>query len=97
MTWKFLPRAAEEYLEITQYYADIELELGVSFVDHVEAGIERILANPKAWPEVDPGIRRHLIQRFPYGIFFRIDGDLILIVALMHTRRRPGRWRERQS
>ena len=95
MRWRFLTCAAAEYFEAAQRYTDIEPKLGASFVECFEAGIEQIVSNPEAWPEVEPGIRRHLIKRFPYGIFYRQDGDLLLIAAVMHTKRRPGRWRHR--
>jgi plasmid stabilization system protein ParE len=35
------------------------------------------------------------MQRFPYNIFFRIDAEMITIVAVFHTSRRPEAWQER--
>ncbi len=40
--------------------------------------------------------RRALIpQRFPYGLFYRIYGDVIVVVACMNAKRDPQRWRRR--
>jgi hypothetical protein len=35
----------------------------------VERGIERILGHPEAWQIVEEDVRRHLINRFPFGIY----------------------------
>jgi toxin ParE1/3/4 len=45
----------------------------------------------------EPQIRRYLLTRFPYSIYYRwnADNDRVSIYALMHTSRRPGYWRDR--
>jgi plasmid stabilization system protein ParE len=40
-------------------------------------------------------IRRALLKRFPFGIFFRLRSNRIRIVAVMHLSRDPKRWRQR--
>jgi hypothetical protein len=39
--------------------------------------------------------RRCLLRRFPYGLIYALDQDDILILAVAHTRREPGYWRDR--
>jgi len=41
------------------------------------------------------GFRRRLLRRFPYGILYKEEESQIVIVAVMHLRRRPGYWRNR--
>jgi plasmid stabilization system protein ParE len=36
-----------------------------------------------------------LLRRFPYGIYYRLYPDSIVIVACMHGRRDPKRWQSR--
>ncbi len=97
----FHPEAADEYLEITRYYLDHASPLiAAAFVAEIEAAIETMLASPAVWPVVEePQVRRYLLKRFPYSLYFQweSEGDRVAIYAVMHFRRRPGRWRHRLS
>jgi len=95
MTWKFHPDAAEEYLEACKYYTEIEGKLGVAFPRSVEAAIDRIVAQPTAWREIEEDVRRHLLKRFPYGIYYTMEEGFVPIVSVMHMKRKPGHWRNR--
>ncbi|HIP58812.1 MAG TPA: hypothetical protein EYH01_00115 [Campylobacterales bacterium] len=39
--------------------------------------------------------RRCLVNRFPFGLVYRIEGDTIVIVAVMHLSRKPDYWYSR--
>ncbi len=95
MKWRIHKIAAEEYLQACEYYANIRSELGLSFVSRFELSISDIVKRPQAWPEIESGIRRHLMSRFPYGVYFSIEDDYILILAVLHMSRTPGAWRGR--
>ena len=95
MRYIFHPEALQEYEEATVYYSKISRELAVSFIDLVEKGIKKIREHPEAWQVVEEDVRRHLIKRFPFGIYYTIEGDHILIVAVMHMSRQPGYWKKR--
>ena len=60
----------------------------------VEECIDAITEAPELFPEMEPGIRRRLVlHRFPYAVLYRIMGDEVQVVAVMHLHRRPGYWR----
>ena len=92
MNYSFHPEAVEEYLDAVSYYADINPQLARSFI---EAGIEDILHLPEAWQSVEEEIRRHLIKRFPFGIYYCIEDNSIFIYAIMHMSRHPDYWKSR--
>src|SRR5712671_5609044 len=98
-SYGFHSEAAEEYLAATQYYLDHASPLvAAAFVAEVEAAIQTLLASPTTWAVIeDPQIRRYLLTRFPYSIYYRWESDQnpVSIYALMHFSRRPGYWRER--
>jgi toxin ParE1/3/4 len=98
-SYGFHSAAAEEYLAATQYYLDHASPLvAAAFVAEVEAAIQTLLASPKTWAIIEePQIRRYLLTRFPYSIYYRWepDRDRVSIYAVMHFSRRPGYWRER--
>ena len=95
MNYSFHPEALEDYLDAVSYYAHINPRLAKSFIEVVEAGIEDILRQPEAWHIVEEDIRRHLIKRFPFGIYYCIEGDSIFIYAVMHMSRHPDYWKSR--
>ncbi len=95
MTYSFDPQAEAEYLNSVGFYLNRSVHVGEKFVREVEVAIHRILENPRAWPEIDPGVRRYLVQQFTFAIFYAIRQHDILILAVAHTSRRPGYWQNR--
>ena len=63
--------------------------LGREFLDELDRALRRALAFPLSYPEVDPGIRRCRLARFPYGVIYGVDGDTLVIVAVAHSHRQP--------
>ena len=60
----------------------------------LEECIDAIAEAPERFPEVEPGVRRRLLlRRFPYAVLYRVTGNEVLVVAVMHLHRRPGYWR----
>ncbi len=96
MKYYFHPEALEEYLEAVSYYADMSHRLAESFINAVETGIENILTSPEAWQIVEEDVRRHIIPRFPFGIYYCIEDDRVFIYVVMHMSRPPDYWKSRR-
>jgi toxin ParE1/3/4 len=96
-SYGFHPDALLEYAESTSYYArEASPEVAERFVASVESGIAAVLAAPERWRVVDePGIRRYILRRFPYVLYYRWAGERITVYAVMHSSRAPGYWRDR--
>lgn len=95
MKFCFHPEAIEEYLGAVSYYVHINPQLAEAFIKAVESGIDNSLTYPEAWPHVEKDVRRHFINRFPFGIYYCIEGHLITIYAIMHMSRHPDHWKGR--
>jgi plasmid stabilization system protein ParE len=91
----FLPPAQEEMTAAARYYQAQSTGLGTEFLAEVERTIAAIVSHPKAAPKVKPDIRRRLLKRFPFGILYATTIDEIVVLAVMHLRRRPGYWQDR--
>jgi toxin ParE1/3/4 len=78
------------------YYNRERTGLGGSFVDEVEAGFARIAGHPLAAPELKSGVRKLVLARFPYSLIYRVDDQVIWILAIAHQRKRPFYWRGRR-
>jgi plasmid stabilization system protein ParE len=77
------------------WYEAEDLDLGLNFLDQLRAAYQRILENPLGYQELRSGIRRALTRQFPYAIYFSIQTDTIVILAVLHTARNPEEWQHR--
>jgi plasmid stabilization system protein ParE len=92
----FRPEAEAELLGARAWYEGERVGLGAIFAAAVETTVTAILQNPLAYPRVKGDTRRALVRRFPYAVYFRPIGDEIIVLAVMHGRRLPRRWRSRR-
>ena len=90
-----LGAADEELVEAAKFYESRSNGLGVDFLAELDHVIARITDHPYAGAVVSGAVRRRLLRRFPYGVLYRLEADEIVIVAVMHLRRRSGYWRGR--
>ena len=97
MKRRFAEEALEEFIAAGRYYNRQVPGLREAFVDEVEAGIRTILDGPEVWRVVENDVRRYLIHRFPYGIYYTIERDLVVIWAVKHLHRDPDYWHYRRK
>ena len=91
----FLTLAQQELDNAVVWYNQQTEGLGQEFLDEVDRTVRRVIRFPKSCPEIETGIRRGLIARFPYGLIYGVDGDAIVVVAVAHLHRRPRHWIDR--
>ena len=96
MTYRFLSPAQRDLAEAVAYYEQAAPGLGMEFLDEIERAVNRILLQPEAWTRVSDHHRRCRTRRFPFGLIYSIDQDVILIVAVMNLRRHPDSWKNRR-
>ena len=78
-----------------EWYGERSGDAGSAFVLEVIEAFETISHAPERWPMYLYGTRRYLLRRFPFSIVYLDDPDVVTIVAVAHTSRRPGCWRRR--
>ncbi len=88
-------QALDEADTARRYYANINTELGDDFARDLERSIGWVVSQPLAWAGIGRRARRRLLNRFPYAVIYRVEPELIRVVAVMHERQRPGYWRSR--
>ena len=91
----FLPPAQNELDDAVAWYNRQAIGLGREFLDELDRAIRRAVAFPLSYPEIEPGIRRCRLARFPYGIIYGLDGETLVVVAVAHLHRRPRYWIDR--
>ena len=95
MRYEFHPEAEQEFVEAAAYYERNVRGLGERFGSEVRHAIERLLEYPELGSPIDADLRRLLLTRFPYFLIYSFTADLLRVVAVAHSRRRPGYWRTR--
>ena len=95
MKYSFHEAAEREFFSAIEYYEECQPDLGLRFSEEVYATIERICKYPNAWTPIDTKTKRCLINKFPYGILYRITEKNIRIMAVMHLHRKPDYWTDR--
>ncbi|MEJ7137469.1 type II toxin-antitoxin system RelE/ParE family toxin [Amphibiibacter pelophylacis] len=89
---KVSARALRETGIAREWYEKQHSGLGDEFLAALELQVERLKQAPLLYAEVMPKVRRALLPRFPYGVFYVVRGDLISILAVLHDLRSPDRW-----
>lgn len=90
------PKAEFDIQDAYEYYEKGKPGLGSEFVRAVDACFAKIGRNPLAYPVLHKQIRRVLIRRFPYGIFYIFEDDRIIVIACLHAKRDPKSWQGRR-
>jgi len=91
------PDAEAELIEAAQFYEDRSAALGVEFLDAASLAVADILEVPDRWSVIEADVRRYLMSRFPFAIYYRVMPDHIRILTFKHHSRHPDYWRNRLS
>lgn len=97
MIHRFADEALAEFIEAGRYFNRQVPGLGDDFADEIESGIRKILSAPFTWRVIEDDVRRFLVSRFPYGIYYTIEGDAVVIWAVKHLHRDPDYWQQRRG
>jgi len=89
---KFSARALREIGESREWYESQSPGLGDEFVAAIELQLKRLEQAPLQYAEVIPGVRRALLPRFPLGLFYAVQEDLVHVLAVLHDARNPAGW-----
>ncbi len=92
----FRPQAEAEVRDARRWYESRRAGLGDEFRAALDEVIERVGRQPGLFPQVHGAIRRALIQRFPYGIYFEVVAEQVLVLGVVHGHRDPTVWQARR-
>ena len=70
--------------------------LGLDFLAELRVAYDRILEGPFKYRNQRSGIRRALLRRFPYAVYFSLEDDAIVVLAVLHAHRDPAAWQTRR-
>ena len=90
------PEAEEDMREAFQYYEECSEGLCSDFLLSVDAVLSLIQRNPEIFQKVYKDVRRGLLQRFPYGVFYLAEKEKIVVIGVMHCKRAPETWQNKE-
>jgi plasmid stabilization system protein ParE len=95
---RIAPPASDEFTEAIRWYERKRAGLGGEFYDAVGRATDLIREHPAIGlsVEVPANHRQLMVDRFPFKVVYRERADDIYIVAIAHSSRRPGYWRDRR-
>lgn len=75
-----------------RWYEAQRTGLGEQFLAAVDASFDAIGRFPEMFSAVHGDVRRAIVSRFPYAVFYRVEPRQVLVLAVLHTARDPKMW-----
>ena len=91
-TLAFTERAAVDIINAFEWYETQRSGLGDEFRDALDRTFDLVRQMPETGPVVHAGLRRLLLKRFPFAIYYRLDAEIVVIHGCLHQRRDPLTW-----
>ncbi len=95
MKFEILQIALDEIKDAKEWYETEKEGLGVRFDDEVRGIMSQIVIFPRLATEIEPGYYRRFVKVFPYKVIYKVDPDLVLVLAVGHNHRHPIFWKGR--
>jgi len=93
--FRFHREASEDFRNAIRWYREHSPKAATEFRRAVSDVFQHIVQAPQRWPEYLYGTRRFVLHRFPFSIVYLDDPDVLSIVAVAHSKRKPGYWKQR--
>jgi plasmid stabilization system protein ParE len=93
---KFYREATDELEEALNWYAARSPNARSKFSAGVKQSIASIIKTPHRYLKLSHSHRACRVIGFPYQVIYRVAGDIVIVVAIAHTSRRPGYWKRRR-
>ncbi len=87
------PEAESDVERVYAWYEKRREGLGRDFVEELERLFSFIRDNPRMFPRAHKVLRRALLKRFPYAVFYTLRSEEIVVSAVFHQSQDPRRWR----
>ncbi len=91
------PEALLDADEAAEWYESQQSGLGLEFILELDLTIERVASNPEGYEVKYREVRQVLLRRFPYSVYFIYENGIVNILAILHQKRTPEKWKKRLS
>ncbi len=78
-----------------KFYYEDSPKVADTFFKRINLGFENIKQTPKSFPIAHKDVRKYVVKKFPFVIYYRIVDTVAQVIAIFHTSRNPEIWIER--
>ncbi len=89
------PEAVADITSSFLYYESQRLGLGQAFEEELGHVLDLLLEMPEMGPVAYRQLRRILLKRFPFAIYYRTDTIVVEVRGVIHTSQAASQWRGR--
>jgi plasmid stabilization system protein ParE len=89
------PEAKADVAEAVRWYEEQRPGLGQELRQKLRTCLGLLEQNPLLHAQIFEEIRRAPLERFPYSVFYLVQGSTIEVVAILHNARNPAVWQGR--
>jgi plasmid stabilization system protein ParE len=91
-----LPFAELDIKQTVSYFEEISVDLKLDFIKIIDRSFKEITTNPDTYPIIKYDIRKFIIDRFPFCIYYIHSDEIIYVLAVFHDKRNPKIWQKRR-
>jgi toxin ParE1/3/4 len=84
--------ASAEFIEASAWYESKRLGLALEFMAEIDRYVSLASEHPLQFAVVRENIRRVVANHFPYSLYFRVEKQRIVVLAVFHSSRDPAIW-----
>jgi plasmid stabilization system protein ParE len=77
---------------IRWYAGEAGSAIAIRFQEEVRLTLQTLVENPELGALASHGLRRRALRRYPYTVFYRVEPDILRVIAVAHQSRRPDYW-----
>lgn len=92
-----LPKAEDDIDQIMDWYEDESGKLSLRFAEDLDKTFQKLKRNARFCFNIENGIRRASLTKFPYFIIFTIEGNNVIVHTIIHQHRDPEEWQKRKE
>ena len=89
--------AEKDFDNSYEYYFNDSPEIADAFFQRINISLEIIRRSPLAFQKIHKSLRRVIVKKFPFVIYYQVVGHTIRIIAIFHTSRNPKVWTARSK
>ena len=92
---EYHPEASDEVAQAFDWYSKVDPEVGDRFKIEFDRAEQLVQRSPETWGRYLHNTRGFRFRGFPFVMAYIIRDNRIIVIAVAHTRRKPGYWRDR--
>ncbi|MCD4790241.1 MAG: type II toxin-antitoxin system RelE/ParE family toxin [Bacteroidales bacterium] len=87
--------AENDFGNAFSFYSLESTKIANSFFQQIDYGLTTISENPFYFQKAHKDIRRFVVRKFPFVIYYFVQDKNIKVVSIFHTSRNPQIWKRR--